>query len=86
MAATQPANLFSTMLVPNMTERLHELRCPILGFLGRNDNFNPASGAIEDLDHAPTPASSCSTAAATGCQVEHADLFNRSCIDFLTRG
>jgi 4,5:9,10-diseco-3-hydroxy-5,9,17-trioxoandrosta-1(10),2-diene-4-oate hydrolase len=68
VAATQPANLFSTMLVPNMTERLHELKCPILGFWGTNDNFNPASGAMKILDHAPRPASSCSTAAATGCR------------------
>ena len=86
VAATQPANLFSTMLVPNMTERLHELKCPILGFWGTNDNFNPASGAMKILDHAPQARFIMLNRCGHWVQVEHADLFNRSCIDFLNRG
>lgn len=86
VAATQPANLFSTMMVPDMTERLHELRCPILGFWGINDNFNPASGAMKILEHAPQARFIMINRCGHWVQVEHTDLFNRSCIDFLKRG
>ncbi|NML28195.1 alpha/beta fold hydrolase [Zoogloea dura] len=86
VAATQPANLFSTMMVPDMTERLHELKCPILGFWGTNDNFNPASGAMKILDHAPQARFIMINRCGHWVQVEHTDLFNRSCIDFLKRG
>lgn len=86
VAATQPANLFSTMMVPDMTERLHELKCPILGFWGTNDNFNPASGAMKILDHAPQARFIMINRCGHWVQVEHTDLFNRSCIDFLKQG
>ncbi len=86
VAATQPANLFSTMLVPNMTDRLHELRCPVLGFWGVDDHFNPASGAAKILAQAPAARFIMLNRCGHWVQVEHADLFNRSCIDFLTRG
>lgn len=86
VAATQPANLFSTMMVPDMTERLHELQCPILGFWGINDNFNPASGAMKILEHAPQARFIMLNRCGHWVQVEHTDLFNRSCIDFLKRG
>ena len=86
VAATQPANLFSTMMVPNMTERLHELNCPILGFWGTNDHFNPASGAMKFLEHAPQARFIMINRCGHWVQVEHTDLFNRSCNDFLSRG
>jgi len=86
VAATQPANLFSTMMVPDMTERLHELQCPILGFWGINDNFNPASGAMKILEHAPQARFIMLNRCGHWVQVEHTDLFNRSCIDFLKQG
>lgn len=86
VAVTQPANLFSTMMVPNMTERLHELRCPVFGFWGTDDNFNPASGALKILAHAPDARIIMLNRCGHWVQVEHTDLFNRSCIDFLNKG
>lgn len=86
VAATQPANLFSTMLVPNMTERLGELRCPILGFWGSNDRFNPPAGMFKFLQHAPQARFLMLNRCGHWVQVEHTDLFNRSCLDFLQRG
>ena len=86
VAATQPANLFSTMMVPDMTERLHELQCPILGFWGINDNFNPASGAMKILEHAPQARFIMLNRCGHWVQVEHTARFNRSCIDFLKQG
>lgn len=83
VAVHQPRNLFTTMLVPNMTERLAELRVPILGFWGTDDNFNPVSGAMKVLEHAPHARFILLNRCGHWVQVEHRELFNRSCIDFL---
>ncbi len=86
VAVLQPANLFSTMLVPNMTERLGELRCPILGFWGSNDRFNPVEGVFKFMDNAPEARFTVLNRCGHWVQVEHTDLFNRTCIDFLQHG
>ncbi|MDE1165232.1 MAG: alpha/beta hydrolase [Pseudomonas sp.] len=79
----QPHCLFSTMMVPNMTERLHELHVPILGFWGTNDNFNPVGGAMKILDNAPDARFIVLNRCGHWVQVEHRELFNRSCLEFL---
>ncbi|MBR9828453.1 MAG: alpha/beta fold hydrolase [Oceanospirillales bacterium] len=86
VAVTQPACLFSTMMVPNMTERLHEIKIPMLGFWGNNDNFNPVEGTFKFLDHAPNARFLMLNRCGHWVQVEHTDLFNRTCIDFLKNG
>ena len=83
VAVTQPANLFSTMLVPNMTERLHEIKCPILGFWGTDDRFNPASGTFKILENAPHARFTLLNRCGHWVQVEHKELFNRRCVNFL---
>ena len=86
VAPNQPANLFSTMMVPDMTERLGELTCPLLGFWGTNDRFNPVGGAQKFLDHAPEARFVMLNRCGHWVQVEHAALFNRTCLDFLHHG
>lgn len=86
VAVTQPANLFSTMMVPNMTERLGELNCPVLGFWGTNDKFNPHQGMHKILDNVPTARFIMLNRCGHWVQVEHQRLFNSSCIDFLQHG
>lgn len=83
VALHQPRNLFSTMMVPNMTERLGELRVPVLGFWGTNDRFNPVTGALKFLAHAPQARFILLNRCGHWVQVEHQSLFNRSCLDFL---
>jgi len=83
VAVTQPGNLFSSMLVPNMTERLGEIRVPILGFWGTNDLFNPPAGALKVLDKAPHARFVMLNRCGHWVQVEHQALFNRECITFL---
>jgi len=83
VAVTQPANLFTTMLVPNMTERLHEIKCPILGFWGTDDRFNPASGTFKVLENAPHARFTLLNRCGHWVQVEHKQLFNRQCLNFL---
>ena len=83
VAVTQPANLFTTMMVPNMTERLGELTCPIFGFWGSNDLFNPPSGVFKILQHARNARFTLLNRCGHWVQVEHPDLFNRQCLEFL---
>ncbi|WP_422421613.1 alpha/beta fold hydrolase [Pseudomonas sp. GZD-222] len=86
VAVTQPKNLFSTMQVPNMESRLGELQCPVLGFWGSNDNFNPVSGAQRIIDGAGNARFIVLNRCGHWVQVEHRDLFNRSCLEFLQHG
>lgn len=86
VAVTQPKNLFSTMMIPNMEARLGEIKCPILGFWGSNDNFNPVSGAQRIVDGAPKARFIVLNQCGHWVQVEHQGLFNRSCVDFLQHG
>ena len=86
IAPLQPANLFTTMMVPNLTERLHEISAPIFGFWGTDDKFNPHSGALKLIENARNARMILLNQCGHWVQVEHRDLFNRSCIDFLTKG
>lgn len=86
IAPLQPANLFSTMMVPNMTSRLHEIQAPIFGFWGTNDKFNPHAGILKVIENAPNARMLLLNRCGHWVQVEHPELFNRSCIDFLTKG
>ena len=86
IAPSQPANLFSTMMVPNMTTRLHEIKAPIFGFWGTDDKFNPHTGALKVIENAPNARMILLNQCGHWVQVEHRELFNRSCIDFLTKG
>jgi 4,5:9,10-diseco-3-hydroxy-5,9,17-trioxoandrosta-1(10),2-diene-4-oate hydrolase len=86
IAATQTQAARSVMKVPNMTERLHELRCPIFGFWGVNDQFNPVGGAMKIVQHAPQARLVLVNRCGHWVQVEHREMFNRMCIDFLDNG
>lgn len=86
IAATQTQAARSVLKVPNMTERLHELRCPVFGFWGVNDQFNPVSGTTKLLDHCPQARMVLVNRCGHWVQVEHRDMFNRNCIDFLKNG
>lgn len=83
VAPSQPANLFSTMLVPNMTERLSELSCPIFGFWGSDDVFNPPGGVFKFLENARNARFTLLNRCGHWVQVEHPELFNRQCLEFL---
>lgn len=84
VAVTQPSNLFSTMMVPNMTSQLHEISVPCLGFWGTNDLFNPPAGTHKFLDNMPQAKFILLNQCGHWVQVEHRDYFNRMCLDFLT--
>lgn len=86
IAKLQPKRVLSTLRVPYLAERIKELSCPVFGLWGVNDKFCPVSGAktlIENVDD-------CRVLTLSKCghwvMVEHTDLFNRLCVDFLTNG
>lgn len=86
IAATQTQAARSVLKVPNMTTRLHELRCPVFGFWGVNDQFNPVGGAMKLMEHCPQARVVLVNRCGHWVQVEHQHMFNRSCIDFLKNG
>ncbi|MGL6071401.1 alpha/beta fold hydrolase [Craterilacuibacter sp.] len=83
IAPSQPKNLFTSMRVPNMTQRLAELACPVFGFWGQDDHFNPVSGVMKFLAHTPDVRFTVLNRCGHWVQVEHRELFNRQCLDFL---
>ena len=86
IAETQTQAARSILKVPNMTARLHELRCPVFGFWGVNDQFNPVSGTTKLVDNCPQARIIVLNQCGHWVQVEHREMFNRACIDFLQHG
>jgi 4,5:9,10-diseco-3-hydroxy-5,9,17-trioxoandrosta-1(10),2-diene-4-oate hydrolase len=86
IAATQPSCVLTTMRVPNMAAQLGEIRCPVLGFWGLNDKFNPVSGATKIVEGCPTARVTLLNRCGHWVMVEHRDFFNRACVDFLRNG
>jgi len=86
IAATQTQAARSVLKVPNMTGRLHELQCPVFGFWGANDQFNPVSGAGKLVQHCPDARIVLLNRCGHWVQVEHREMFNRLCLDFLRNG
>jgi 4,5:9,10-diseco-3-hydroxy-5,9,17-trioxoandrosta-1(10),2-diene-4-oate hydrolase len=82
----QPRCVLSTMQVPNMATRLSELACPILGFWGMNDKFCPSSGAQTMLEACRNIRFVMLSECGHWVMVEHRELFNRTCLDFLAEG
>ena len=86
IAATQTQAARSILKVPNMTGQLHQLRCPVFGFWGVNDQFNPVGGAMKLMNHCPQARLLLVNRCGHWVQVEHREMFNRACIDFLKNG
>lgn len=82
----QPLCVLASMQVPNMTARLAELECPILGFWGMNDKFCPASGAQTLMAACRQIRFVLLSECGHWAMVEHRALFNRQCLDFFAEG
>ncbi|QRQ84105.1 alpha/beta fold hydrolase [Cupriavidus oxalaticus] len=79
----QPREVLATMSVPNLTARLGEIACPVLGFWGMEDQFNPASGAMKFLGGCADARFVMINRCGHWVMVEHAAYFNRECLGFL---
>lgn len=82
----QPLCVLASMQVPNMAARLAELQCPILGFWGMNDKFCPASGAQTLMEACRQIRFVLLSECGHWAMVEHRELFNRQCLDFIGEG
>lgn len=82
IAETQPKTVISTMKIPNQTEALKEISCPILGFWGMDDKFCPSSGAMTVARECSNTRMILLTECGHWVMVEHAARFNKECIEF----
>jgi 4,5:9,10-diseco-3-hydroxy-5,9,17-trioxoandrosta-1(10),2-diene-4-oate hydrolase len=71
------------MSVPNLTGALADVRCPVLGFWGSDDRFNPVAGALKFVEHCPDARFVLTNRCGHWVMVEHRDYFNQTCLDFL---
>ncbi|NML16729.1 alpha/beta fold hydrolase [Azohydromonas caseinilytica] len=86
IAALQTQAARSVLKVPDMTERLGQIGCPVLGFWGVNDQFNPVQGAMKLATGVPDARVVLVNRCGHWVQVEHREWFNQQCIDFLHHG
>ena len=80
---TQNASVFQRMVIPNLTERLADIDCPILGFWGAQDKFCPISGAQTIVTHCADAQMITLSHCGHWAMIEYADLFNQRCVEFL---
>lgn len=81
--ATQNPSVFTRMSTPNLTERLAEIQCPVLGFWGAEDKFCPVSGAEKLARHCVDAQVIILSQCGHWVMIEYPDLFNRRCVEFL---
>ena len=82
---TQNPAAFKRMIIPNITERLNEIKAPVLGFWGAKDNFCPVSGAETLVTHCPDAEVITLSRCGHWVMIEYKELFNQRCIEFLKR-
>lgn len=80
---TQNPAAFKRMIIPNLTERLSDVQCPVLGFWGAQDKFCPASGALKLAEHCPKARVILLSQCGHWVMIEQQDYFNRTCVEFL---
>jgi 4,5:9,10-diseco-3-hydroxy-5,9,17-trioxoandrosta-1(10),2-diene-4-oate hydrolase len=71
------------MRVPDLSGRLSEITCPVLGFWGSNDRFCPVEGALKVLRECADARFLLINRCGHWVMVEHRELFNRTCLEFL---
>ena len=79
-------HVMATMQVPVLTERLKELDCPVLGFWGLNEKMMPENGIMAMAHNISQLRLVLVSECGHWVMVEHEDMFNRYCLDFLKNG
>ena len=80
---TQPKAVLARMLIPDLSPRLIEIRCPVLGFWGAEDHFCPVSGANKILAAVGDARMVLLAHCGHWAMLEYPDVFNRYVVDFL---
>jgi len=76
-------HVMATMNIPVLTDRLDELRCPVLGFWGMNEQMMPENGIMAMAHNIKQLQLVLLTECGHWVMVEHEALFNRQCLGFL---
>ena len=79
-------HVMATMQVPVLTARLHELDCPVLGFWSMDEKMMPENGIMAMAKNIRHLRLVLVTQCGHWVMVEHEDMFNRACLDFLRNG
>lgn len=79
-------HVMKTMQVPVLTDRLHEINCPVLGFWGMDERMMPENGIMAMAKNIKTLRLVLVTECGHWVMVEHENMFNRSCVDFINNG
>ena len=80
------SQVMSSMAIPVLTEQLQKLSCPVLGFWGANERMMPDSGIMAFIKHCPNARFIVQSECGHWVMVEHREMFNRMCLDFLQSG
>jgi 4,5:9,10-diseco-3-hydroxy-5,9,17-trioxoandrosta-1(10),2-diene-4-oate hydrolase len=80
---TQPKEVLSRMMIPDQSGELKQLRCPVLGFWGIEDQFCPASGYEKILRAVPDSRFIMYARCGHWAMIERSEDFNRNVIEFL---
>lgn len=83
VACRQPKDVIARMRTPNLQSRLSELKIPILGFWGLQDQFLPESGARYFLEQCEDARFLTFNKVGHWVQVERAAEFNAYSVAFL---
>jgi 4,5:9,10-diseco-3-hydroxy-5,9,17-trioxoandrosta-1(10),2-diene-4-oate hydrolase len=83
IAEHQPKRVLTSLNVPHLTPQLAEIRCPVFALWGVNDKFCPVSGAMRIAESCKNSRVMMLSECGHWVMVEHTDLFNRLCLDFL---
>ncbi|MFM7784960.1 MAG: alpha/beta fold hydrolase [Gammaproteobacteria bacterium] len=77
------SRVVATMRVPEVTDRLHTLEMPVLGFWGMNERMMPESGILKLAKNVPDIRLVLVSNCGHWVMVEHEAMFNRTTHDFL---
>ena len=83
IAQLQPKRVLTSMQVPHLAPELSKITCPVFGLWGMNDKFCPVSGATRIAESCAHARVVLINQCGHWVMVEHRDLFNRLCVDFL---
>ncbi len=79
-------HVMKTMQVPVLVDRLNEIKCPVLGFWGVNEQMMPEGGIMAMAHNIPQLRLILVTECGHWVMVEHEAMFNRMTLDFLQHG
>lgn len=83
---TQNPHVLATMAIPDLSERLSEIRHPVLVFWGMEDHFCPASGVWKLLERCHCVQAEILNRCGHWVMTEYPTTFNRRSLEFLEEG